>query len=300
MQGLILLNKPRDITSFGAVAKIKRTAHEKRVGHTGTLDPMATGVLPVLLGRATALSGLLLDANKSYTARVRLGITTDTDDITGSILDRKSVNVTDSQIKKALLHFTGKISQRPPMYSALKKDGVRLYSLAREGKTVNIPSREIEVYSIELLSGLSVDDTFEIAVNVSKGTYIRSLARDIGEYLGCGACLAALERTYTGGFGLSECVQLSLLTEENISEYLISEERAVEHLHSVSVTEKQAVRFCNGGQLDFDRLKTEGCYDGELIRVRHAEKFLGVGYADLSKNQLAIKCIVNYPGDGNE
>lgn len=300
MQGLILLNKPRDITSFGAVAKIKRTAHEKRVGHTGTLDPMATGVLPVLLGRATALSGLLLDADKSYTARLMLGITTDTDDITGSILERNSVNVTDSQIKEALLHFTGKISQKPPMYSALKKDGVRLYSLAREGKTVDIPSREIEVYSIELLSGLSGDDTFEIAVSVSKGTYIRSLARDIGEYLGCGACLAALERTYTGGFGLSECVSLSLLTEENISEYLISEERAVEHLHSVSVTEKQAVRFCNGGQLDFDRLKTEDCYDGELIRVRHAGEFLGVGYADLSKNQLAIKCIVNYPGDGSK
>ena len=296
MQGLILLNKPEGITSFGAVARIKRLAKEKRVGHTGTLDPMATGVLPVLLGRATALSGLLLDADKRYTAVVKLGVTTDTDDITGNIISENQVDVTTEQLESAINAFKGKIMQKPPMYSALKKDGVRLYKLAREGKTAEIESRGVEVFSAELLSGISRDNTFEIEFHVSKGTYIRSLARDIGEYLGCGACLAALKRTFTGGFSLGECVPLDELNDENIGGYIISEERAVEYLRETSVTEKQAVRFCNGGQLDFDRLKLNIIADGELIRVRLHDKFLGIGVADSAKNQLAIKCVINYPG----
>ena len=293
MQGLILIDKPKNITSFGAVAKIKRIAHEKRVGHTGTLDPMATGVLPVLLGRATALSGLLTLADKRYTAKVKLGVATDTEDITGSIISETDVRVTDEQINLALKAFTGKIMQRPPMYSAIKKDGVRLYKLAREGKTAEVEAREIEVFSISLISPLNDENVFEIDVHASKGTYIRSLARDIGEYLGCGACLTELRRTYTGGFSIEDCVSLDTLNEENITEHLISEERAVAHLREVLVTEKQAVRFCNGGQLDLERLKIKALKKGELVRVKLDGKFLGVGTADLEKNQLAIKCIIN-------
>lgn len=296
MQGLILLDKPENITSFGAVARIKRIASEKRVGHTGTLDPMATGVLPVLLGRATALSGLLLDADKRYTAAVKLGVSTDTDDITGNIISESQVNITNEQISGALKRFTGILMQRPPIYSALKKDGVRLYKLAREGKAAEVESREIEVFSINLISSLNADNVFEIDVHVSKGTYIRSLARDIGEYLGCGACLAALKRTYAGGFSLEDCVSLDALNEENIGDYLISEERAVGHLRAVTVTERQAVRFCNGGQLDLDRLKEKNFTESELVRVKLNDKFLGIGAADLEKNQLTIKCVVNYPG----
>ena len=295
MQGLILLDKPENITSFGAVSRIKRMASEKRVGHTGTLDPMATGVLPVLLGRATVLSGLLLDADKRYTAAVKLGVSTDTDDIMGNIISESQVNITNEQISGALKAFTGALMQRPPIYSALKKDGVRLYKLAREGKAAEVESREIEVFSINLISSLNADNIFEIDVHVSKGTYIRSLARDIGEYLGCGACLAALKRTYAGGFSLEDCVSLDALNEENIGDYLISEERAVGHLRAVAVTERQAVRFCNGGQLDLDRLKEKNFTEGELVRVKLYNDFLGVGVVDLSKNQLAIKCIINYP-----
>lgn len=295
MQGLILLDKPENITSFGAVARIKRIASEKRVGHTGTLDPMATGVLPVLLGRATVLSGLLLDADKRYTAAVKLGVSTDTDDITGNIISESQVNITNEQISGALKRFTGILMQCPPIYSALKKDGVRLYKLAREGKNAEVESREIEVFSINLISSLNADNIFEIDVHVSKGTYIRSLARDIGEYLGCGACLAALKRTYAGGFSLEDCVSLDALNDENIGDYLISEERAVGHLRAVTVTERQAVRFCNGGQLDLDRLKEKNFTEGELVRVKLYNDFLGVGVVDLSKNQLAIKCIINYP-----
>lgn len=295
MQGLILLDKPENITSFGAVARIKRIASEKRVGHTGTLDPMATGVLPVLLGRATALSGLLLDADKRYTAAVKLGVSTDTDDITGNIISESQVNITNERLGGALKAFTGVLMQRPPIYSALKKDGARLYKLAREGKTAEIESRKIEVFSLDLISPINAENIFEIDVHVSKGTYIRSLARDIGEYLGCGACLAALKRTYTGGFSLPDCVSLDSLNEENIGDYLISEERAVAYLRKAYVTEKQAVRFCNGGQLDLDRLKIKDLTDGELVRVKLTDKFLGVGVVDLSKNQLAIKCIINKP-----
>lgn len=299
MQGLILLDKPENITSFGAVARIKRIANEKRVGHTGTLDPMATGVLPVLLGRATALSSLLLDADKRYTATVKLGVATDTEDITGNIISETDTQVTNKQLENALKTFTGKIMQKPPMYSAIKKDGLRLYKLAREGKTAEIEAREIEVFSIDLTSPLNDQNIFGIDVHVSKGTYIRSLARDIGEYLGCGACLTELRRTYTGGFSLPDCVTLDRLNEENITEHIISEERAVSHLREVFVTEKQAFRFCNGGQLDLERLKTKNFTDGELVRVKLTDEFLGVGIADLSKNQLAIKCIINYPGEVN-
>lgn len=293
MQGFILLNKPQGVTSFGAVAKIKRIAKEKRVGHTGTLDPMATGVLPVLLGRATALSSIMLDANKRYTATVKLGITTDTEDITGTVLTENPVNVSALQIEDALKHFTGKITQTPPMYSALKKDGVRLYDLARQGKSVEIPSREVEIFNINLISPLDVENCFKIDVLVSKGTYIRSLARDIGEYLGCGATLSALERTDTCGFSIENCVKLDDLNDDNIAAYIQSEENVVKHLRECRVTQKQAVRFSNGGQLGFERLHIENISNGELFRVKCDNVFIGIGIADIENQRLNIKCIIN-------
>ena len=298
MQGLILLDKPMGITSFGAVAKIKRAAHEKRVGHTGTLDPMATGVLPVLLGRATALSGLMLDADKRYTATVRLGVATDTDDITGTVIKNCEVNVTSEQLNNAVSHFTGEIMQRPPAYSALKKDGVRLYTLARMGETVEVPERRVTAFSADVVAYINEKNEFAVNFHVSKGTYIRSLARDIGEFLGCGACLSSLCRTYTGGFSLSQCISPDALTEQNISEYILSEEKAVEYLKEVQVTKKQAVRFSNGGQLGFERLKGINLTENELVRVKCEKLFLGIGRADIAKDQLAVKCVINYPGDG--
>ncbi len=293
MQGFLLLSKPKGITSFSAVSAIKRLAHQKRVGHTGTLDPMATGVLPIFLGRATALSSLMLDGDKSYKATVKLGVKTDTEDITGTVLSEREVNVIDEQLENALQNFTGKLLQTPPMYSALKKDGVRLYELARKGQSVEIPKREIEVFSIDLLSPLDSENCFTIDVKVSKGTYIRSLARDIGEFLGCGATLTALERTSACGFAIEKCVKLEDLNEQNVADYIVSEETAVMHLRAVNITEKQAVRFCNGGQLDFSRLHIENITENELIRVKFQDKFLGVGVADIPNGRLNIKCIIN-------
>ncbi len=291
MQGLILLNKPQGITSFSAVAKIKWLAEEKRVGHTGTLDPLATGVLPIFLGRATALSGILLDADKGYTATVKLGVTTDTCDITGTVLQEKEVNVTEAELKETLEKFKGKISQVPPIYSALKKDGVRLYQLAREGKTVEIEPREVEINTLKLIC--FEGDTFKIEVECSKGTYIRSLCRDIGEALGCGATMTELVRNSTSGFSLENTVSLNELTRENITDYILPEETALLYLKEVQVTEKQAIRFSNGGQLAYDRLKEANFEDGELLRVKHGALFLGVGIADNKNQQIAIKCVIN-------
>ena len=291
MQGLILLSKPQGITSFSAVAKIKWLAGEKRVGHTGTLDPLATGVLPIFLGRATALSGILLDADKGYTASVKLGTVTDTCDITGKVISENSVNVTREELISALDKFKGKILQTPPIYSALKKDGVRLYQLAREGKEVEIEPREVEIKSLNLLS--FKNDIFKIEVTCSKGTYIRSLCRDIGEELGCGATMTELVRTATSGFTLEDTVSLDDLTRENIKDYILPEETALSCMREVQVTAKQAIRFSNGGQLAFERLKNATFTDGELIRIKHGEQFLGVGYADNEKAQIAIKCVIN-------
>lgn len=295
MQGLLLLNKPQGITSFSAVSAVKRAAHEKRVGHGGTLDPMATGVLPVFLGRATALSSLMLAADKKYIAEIQLGITTDTCDITGEVLEKNNVIVDENVIDNVLENFTGKLKQVPPLYSALKKDGVRLYDLARQGKTVEIEPREIEVFKLSILKPLDENNRFTVFCHVSKGTYIRSLARDIGEALGCGATLSALQRIETAGFDISQCVDLDNINEENISGYLLNEEMAVKHLRAISVTKNQAVRFCNGGQLAFERLNLEDFSKGELLRVKYKNQFLGIGFADCDKQQVAIKCIINYP-----
>ena len=292
MQGFLLLNKPKGKTSFGAVAYIRKLAGEKRVGHTGTLDPLATGVLPVFLGRATALSSYLLDADKEYEAEITLGVTTDTCDITGEVIRRQEVNVNSGMIEKALEHFKGEISQTPPMYSAIKKDGVRLYELARKGIETEIPSRKVTVFESKVISPLE-NNKFKVKFTVSKGTYIRSLCRDIGEYLGCGATLSELCRTSVSGFGLNECARLEDLNSDNISQFIISEENAVLHLPQVNVTEKQAVRFCNGGQLDFDRLKLSDKTDGLLFRVKCGDLFLGIGQNDSLKGQLAVKCVIN-------
>lgn len=293
MLGLLLLNKPEGITSFGAVARIKRLAGEKRVGHTGTLDPMATGVLPILIGRATVLSQYLLDADKSYSATVKLGIATDSCDITGNVISSCNVDVLDDDVDNVLKSFVGKQMQTPPMFSAIKQNGVRMYELARRGETVDIPSREIEVFSIDKISNLDKNNQFKIDTTVSKGTYIRSLCRDMGEKLGCGATLTTLTRTKTAGFSLDKCIDLDSLTPENIQQYVLPCDLVVEYLSSVSISEKQAIRFCNGGELSLDRIKYDEFVDNAVYRVYFENRFLGLGKTDLSKNLLKIECLVD-------
>lgn len=296
MQGLLLINKPEGITSFGVVAKIKWLLHTKRVGHTGTLDPMATGVLPVLVGRDTVLCSHLLDANKEYIATVKLGIITDTLDKMGRVLSKTEVNISKQELEEALSEFLGKQSQVPPMYSALKKGGVRLYDLAREGKEIEREPREIEIFELELLE--FKDDEFKIRVLCSKGTYIRSLADDIGKKLGTGAMLTSLKRTKTAGFKIEECVDLDSLTPENTFMFLKSAENVVLNYPLLTVSEKQASRFANGGELYLERLHfKEKPKNGELYRVKNGDKFLGLGEVDYNKAALKIKCLTYHPSD---
>jgi len=296
LQGLLLINKPKGITSFGVVAKIKWLLHTKRVGHTGTLDPMATGVLPVLVGRPTVLCSHLLDADKEYIATVRLGITTDTLDITGNVLSECNVTVTKEQLVSTLRSFMGKQLQTPPMYSALKKDGVRLYDLAREGKEVEREQREIEIFELELLE--FSDSEFKIRVLCSKGTYIRSLADDIGKKLGTGAVLTELQRTKTAGFNINECVDLDFLTPENTPSFIKSAENAVLNYPQISVSDKQSERFINGGELALERLHfTNEPQNKQIYRVKNKDRFLGLGEVDYDKSALKIKCLTYHPSD---
>ena len=292
MQGLLLINKPKDITSFKAVAAIRKKANTKKVGHTGTLDPLATGVLPVLVGKATSLCDYLLTADKSYIATVKAGISTDTLDITGEILDEKTPDFDKEQLLCALKNFTGEQLQTPPMYSAIKKDGVPLYKLARKGQEIEVEQRKITVHSITLLEFSKDDYTFKIDVSCSKGTYIRSLCRDIGEFLGCGATLTDLIRTKTGGFTLENCVDLDAVSEENVSSYLLSEELAVMHLPELQISFNQAKRFSNGGKLSFDRLNCEIAED-LCYRVKYKDNFIGIGFADKENKEIRIKCLIN-------
>lgn len=290
MTGFVFLNKDENMTSFFAASRLRRIFSTKKVGHTGTLDPMATGVLPVAVGGATRFIDFIPDSDKAYRARLLLGKTTDTLDITGQVLSESEVSVKREDIEKILPQFTGEIFQVPPMYSAIKKDGVRLYDLARQGIEVEREKRQITIYSLSL-TDYEGENEFEIEVSCSKGTYIRTLIDDIGRALGCGAVMTSLCRTKANGVSIDECVTLSRLCE--LSEK--NEEEAC--LHSVDrmlpygeirVTDNQARRFSNGGELDTERLKVKP-EEGLYKVYSHSGKFLGLGEITQDKKELRVK-----------
>lgn len=205
--GIIIINKPAGWTSMDVCAKLRGIFHEKRVGHAGTLDPMATGVLPVFVGQATKAVSFAESGEKEYLARLRLGLTTDTQDTTGTVLSELPVTVTEEDLRAVLPRFTGEIEQIPPMYSAVKVQGRKLYELARKGAEVERKPRAVTIFSLELL-GQTGKNEYALRVRCSKGTYIRTLCHDIGAVLGCGGAMSALERTMAAGFTLSEAVTL--------------------------------------------------------------------------------------------
>jgi tRNA pseudouridine55 synthase len=211
IDGVLLLDKPHGITSNAALQRVKRIFCAEKAGHVGTLDPMATGLLPVCLGEATKFSTELFNADKTYQAEILLGVTTDTADVEGRITSRRSVNVTLEQVAAILAKFTGALRQTPPMYSALKRDGKPLYEYARAGMTLERAPRDITISSIDLLA--FAGERLTINVSCSKGTYIRVLAEDIGAALDCGATLAALKRTRVGRFDISSAITLEALEQ---------------------------------------------------------------------------------------
>ena len=205
--GIIVIHKPQDWTSMDVCAKLRGVFHEKRVGHAGTLDPMATGVLPVFVGQATKAVSFAEDGKKEYVARLRLGAVTDTQDIWGTVLSESPVSVTEDALRAVLPRFTGEIEQIPPMYSAIKVQGKKLYDLARKGVEVERKARRVTIYELELLPR-DEDGDWGLRVVCSKGTYIRTLCHDLGAALGCGGCMAALTRTMAAGFTLDEAVSI--------------------------------------------------------------------------------------------
>ena len=207
MTGVVVIDKPEGWTSFDVVAKLRRALHEKRIGHGGTLDPMATGVLPVFVGRATRAVEFMESADKEYLAGVRFGFTTDTQDATGTVLTESSVRPTEAEIEAALKTFLGKQEQLPPLYSAIKVDGKKLYEYARAGKDVARKTRQIEITEIDPL-GFSEDGEYRFRLTVSKGTYVRTICHDLGQKLGCGGAMSSLRRLRAGAFHIEEASTL--------------------------------------------------------------------------------------------
>ncbi|MBR3766993.1 MAG: tRNA pseudouridine(55) synthase TruB [Clostridia bacterium] len=274
MNGFVILNKAQGVTSFKAAATLRRIYNEKKIGHTGTLDPLATGVLPIALGKATRFIDFIPSSDKGYIAKFRFGTVTDTLDITGNILSQKDVSVSREEVLEALEFFRGDILQLPPMYSAISKDGVRLYELARKGIEVEREKREVTIKKLELTE-YENDGEFEINVLCSKGTYIRSLISDIGEKLGAGAVMTSLHRTLSNGFSIEDAKTVEELEEQGANAVLGTDYPFMCY-PEVKVTPKQANRFKNGGELSSDRLHTD--IKASLYRIYSNENiFLGLG-----------------------
>lgn len=295
MTGIICINKDRDITSFGTVAKVRGIVREKKAGHTGTLDPMATGVLPVMLGGATKFLDYLPDSDKGYRASFMLGKTTDTLDITGNITGEYSVDCKIDDVEAVLDKFRGKINQLPPMYSAVSVNGKRLYELARQGIETEREKRQVEIKRLELVKELCnpSENCCVIDVLCSKGTYIRSLIDDIGRKLGCGAVMTSLVRTQAMGFTLDDCVTLDELQkrkDNNIpfDDIVINVEKMFKDYKCIYVSSAQAKRFSNGGALDLDRIKNPP-KQGICSVCSSDGVFLGLGECDEEKNEISVK-----------
>ncbi len=281
LDGILVLDKPKGLSSNEALQQVKRLFNARKAGHTGSLDPLATGVLPLCMGEATKLSQFLLDADKRYRVTIGLGISTDTGDAEGQVVKQvDSVSVTGEQVSQALDGFVGTIDQVPPMYSAIKQQGVPLYKLARQGKEVERASRRITIYSIDML-GMENND-LRIEVHCSKGTYIRTLADDLGRIMACGAHVKELRRLQAGAFDESDSVTLERLQElrhagepddfSRIDEYLLPMDRAVADLPEVELPDVTAGWIRQGQPVLVRHLPAEG-----LVRLYQGKQFIGIG-----------------------
>ena len=275
--GILVIDKSAGWTSQDVVAKLRGVFHERRVGHGGTLDPMATGVLPDFIGRATRAAEFLESAEKEYVAGLHLGVVTDTQDTSGTVLETNSVCVTRAQLEAALRQFLGPIEQIPPMYSAIKINGQKLYELARRGQEVERKPRSITIHELELLEGADAD--YLLRVRCSKGTYVRTLCHDLGRALGCGGCMSSLRRTRAGSFTLSQAVtmqQVLNFAAEQAPQALLMPVDAVFSMHPpLIVTMGQAAKLKNGAQIK-DWQFRPGTYrvyaeDGEFLLLGRVE-----------------------------
>ena len=286
MQGILIINKPKGFTSQDVVSKVKKILNIKKAGHTGTLDPLATGVLPVLLGNYTKLSKYLIEHDKTYIAKVKLGKKSDTGDSEGNVVETQEVdlkNISEENVKNVLKSFLGKQKQIPPMYSAIKIDGKKLYEYAREGKKVDVEPRDIEIYDIKLLSINELEIEFE--VSCSKGTYIRSLCEDIAQKLGTIGYMSSLNRILVDRFSIEEAIDFETLEKmkDNVENKLITMEDVFSSLDKIKLKKRKKELFLNGVMLTFPL--NDGIYN--IYDVE--ENYIGLGTV---KNNLLKRDII--------
>lgn len=301
--GLLLIDKPMDFTSFDVCAVMRGMLKTKKIGHSGTLDPMATGVLPILVGSATRALDLIPSHDKIYEADFKLGLRTDTLDITGTVVEQcENINISEAEMRDVLKKFSGDIMQVPPMYSAISVNGQKLYDLARKGIEVEREARPITIYSITLDEYNEGECCGRLTVSCSKGTYIRTLIDDIGKELGCGAVLTALRRTMASGMTIDKCITLkqaqALKDSGSLNDRILPIDEIFKNYPSVIITDNQVVRFNNGAALALDRiqppyidgiqqtqrLNDESYAQKSLYRVYSRDNvFLGLGIKEIDE-----------------
>ena len=277
MNGVLNIFKPKGMSSFDAVRVVKKVAGTGKVGHTGTLDPEATGVLPICIGRATKIIDYIMDSEKVYEVTLKLGIRTTTYDLEGEVLEeRDPSHLTEEEILNSINSFKGEYSQIPPMYSALKQNGVRLYELARKGIEVERKGRLVNIYNLE---DIKINNPYiSMKVTCSKGTYIRSLCYDIGEKLGVFATMTQLNRAKTSVFSQEKSININELTKENINDYILSMEEALEKYDNIIVNTKYVKWLVNGVRVADGRFTKDKVINNKLYRVYDDENnFIGLG-----------------------
>lgn len=292
MNGIILVNKPENFTSFDVCAKMRGILHIKRIGHAGTLDPMATGVLPVFVGKATKACDIMPDSSKAYRANVKFGVETDTLDRTGTVTETFEKKLTESDIIFVLPKFKGEITQIPPMYSAVKVNGKKLYELARQGKTVERPERKVTIEKLELEKFDEENQTAVFYIECSSGTYIRTLADDIAKVAGSGAYLTDLVRTKAAGFDISQTFtleQIQQMADENrVEDAIISVDKIFSDMPKITLSAKQTVMYKNGVKLYLKNIKDLKNGVEKYTVYSDKNEFLGIAKTDTENEVLKI------------
>jgi tRNA pseudouridine55 synthase len=280
IDGILVLDKPTGMSSNACLQQVKHLFEAEKAGHTGSLDPLATGVLPLCFGEATKLSQFLLESDKRYRTTLRLGERTDTADAQGRVIEQRcAAHVTEAAIREAIPAFVGDIEQTPPMYSALKHQGQPLYKLARSGREVEREARPVTVYAMTLLGFDAAAATADLEIHCSKGTYVRTLVEDLGEALGCGAHVQALRRLQAGAFGESQCVTMAALAQLKaqgglaaLDRWLVAPDQAVLELPEARVSTDMAIWLKQGQAVQVRQLPTSG-----LVRLYDGDAFMGIG-----------------------
>ena len=296
MTGILPVKKPAGFTSFDVIGKLRGVTRTRKIGHSGTLDPMATGVLPLFFGGATKCCDILPNEDKRYVADIKFGIVTDTQDTTGRVLRETESHVSQNEFEHVMESFIGRQMQTPPMYSAVKINGRPLYDLAREGKVVERAQKEIEVYGIVLLEFDEHAQTARIEVSCGKGTFIRTLINDMGEKLGCGASMSALERTMAAGFDISECYTIGeieeMMKDGTFEEHLIPIERLYESLPRLVLYDFDKRLYRSGVPLELEK-RGWGGVEGNIAVFDNEGMLLGISVMDEEANELKLRKMLN-------